>query len=389
LTSAQVPGPDIAQMIAQTEMQQHALCRRHRAVNAHIALLSVQLIAAHTRAVLPDAAFVGLKCSDDGTWMLPDGCYTATGWPIGYTVDGRQAGGDQLAALLEHLRDTIEVYCTNLDDTNQHIWHPFAGDHDPAQPSYLLGDGDRRLDVAAALAVRTGEPRITPAQFAAHMRALGIADAALADHGGMVLWPTGHLADGTGVIVSDHEDMGAPGPDEPFPGRFNVARHESAAENAKHWPAGQGGLDFNEPAEIEVVATAAEALHVIACWMSGERPGPAPAPCSCPANAVSVRADPVQVTGHTVQCSHGRPREYMWQEGGLLATGTLATYSEAFTAARSGTGPDGIGWELRTWDGSSYQLQVEPLDDRPGDDGYRCVRLSVPGESVTARVRAG
>jgi hypothetical protein len=388
--AGQASGLDIAQMIVQTETQEHALCRQHRAVNARIALMSVQLIAAHARAALPEAAFVGLRCSDDGTWMLPDGCYTATGEHIGYTADGAQAGSDQLAALLKRLEETIEVYCTSLDDTNLYVWEPFASDHDPADPSYLLDNGDRRLDVAAALAVRTGEPRITPAQFAAHMRAMGIADAALADHGGMVMWPTGHLADGTGVIVSDHENVRPPGSDEPFPGRFNVARYESVAENEKRWPAGEGGLDFNEPTEIEVAATAAEALHVISRWISGEPPGPAPAPCSCPVGAVSVRADPVEVTGHTAECSHGRPRQYVWLEDGLLATGNLAAYGEAFTTAHSGIGPDGgIGWELRTWDGGSYQLQVEPLDERPGHDGCCRVRLSVPGEAVTARVWAG
>ncbi len=366
---------------ARIEAQLAEAWAQRRTVSDQLAWLSVQAIAAHARAALPTAATVGLACAGDGTWLVPGGYYTATGEPIGSTEDG----GGELAALLEELDDVIRPCCNSLDDLNRPVWEPFTSDRDPRNPAQILGNGDRRLDISGVLAVRDSEPRVTPRQLAALMRAAGVADAALADHTGLFLWPAGHLPDGTGVIAGGHQDMTAPDPDEPFPGRVNVIRYESPAQA---WD----GLDFNHPVDVQVAATAAAALQVVARWVRSTRQVPAAPParrCGCPHDA-TVTVGAVQVSGHAAQCAGSRPRQYVWQAEGHLEVGNLATYAASYSAAHSGIGPDGdIGTELRTWGAGTYHVTVKPLDDRPGEDGCYRVLLSVPGEQVTGSAWGG
>ena len=111
--------------------------------------------------------------------------------------------------------------------------------------------------------------------------------------------------------------------------------------------------------------------------------------CGCPAPARTTVGG-VLLTGHQAGCGQAEPRQYvwLWQEAGQLVIGTLAQYAEAFATEHDDSLPSqGLSEELRTWD-ATYEVTAEPLADKPDHDGCWPVRLSVPGEQVTARVWA-
>jgi hypothetical protein len=109
--------------------------------------------------------------------------------------------------------------------------------------------------------------------------------------------------------------------------------------------------------------------------------------CQCPPGAQAIVGD-VLVAGHTLECASAEPRRYVWQESGDLGSGTLADYAQAWVMAHDDSLPgDSLGGELRTWD-VSYQVMAGSLAPQPDDDGCWRIRLSVPGEEATIRVRS-
>jgi hypothetical protein len=59
-----------------------AAARQHRASTRQVILLTVRFIAERARAVLPDAAAVGVRWSSEGSWLELAGFFTADGAEI-------------------------------------------------------------------------------------------------------------------------------------------------------------------------------------------------------------------------------------------------------------------------------------------------------------------
>ncbi len=95
----------------------------------------------------------------------------------------------------------------------------------------------------------------------------------------------------------------------------------------------------------------------------------------------------VLVTGHEDHCMFGEPRQYVWQDGGRMMTGTLADYADSYTSRSYDGSLDDLGSELRTWDAwlSPYAVTVARLGTDVDLDTDRCwisMAISVPGETV-------
>jgi hypothetical protein len=115
-----------------------AAARQHRASTRQVTLLTVRFIAERARAVLPDAAFVGLRWSAEGNWLELAGFFTDAETEItGEAVRER-------LALLE--ADLMPAPVTNRD--NEGTWRPYTTDTAP--DGYVL-DGEYRLIIAKAL----------------------------------------------------------------------------------------------------------------------------------------------------------------------------------------------------------------------------------------------
>jgi hypothetical protein len=111
--------------------------------------------------------------------------------------------------------------------------------------------------------------------------------------------------------------------------------------------------------------------------------------CGCPATAQTTVGG-VLLTGHQAGCGQAEPRQYvwLWQEAGQLATGTLPPVRRGLRHRARRLAPiTGPQRGAPPW-GATYEVAVEPLADKPDQDGCWPVRLSVPGEQVTTRVWA-
>lgn len=120
------------------------LARQHADTGRRIAVLSVQAIAALTRAALPGAAFAGLDQAQYDSWLEPACYFDPHGNLIGRSECGAIAGPPGLTARIKRLDDAIRPYCLSLDHANETAWEPLM---------QTLGPGGLVYDVHALLPV--------------------------------------------------------------------------------------------------------------------------------------------------------------------------------------------------------------------------------------------